>query len=73
MDEKKYTTIEAAKMAAIPRATLNYWIDAGWVKAPKVERINGKQVRYWTAEQVKALDEVKAKMMEKRKERKAGG
>jgi len=55
MGTPRYTTIEAAKKAGIPRATLQYWIVTAKVKAPQLKRINGRRVRQWTADQIEHL------------------
>jgi DNA-binding transcriptional MerR regulator len=59
MSTKRYTTIEASKKSGVPRATLQYWISTGKLKAPPVKRINGKQVRYWTTAEVDTIVELR--------------
>jgi hypothetical protein len=60
MSTPRYTTIQAAKKAGIPRATLQYWIVTAKVKAPQLKRINGKRVRQWTAGQIEHLVELRS-------------
>jgi DNA-binding transcriptional MerR regulator len=55
MSKQRYTTIEAAKMTGVPRATVHYWISIGILKAPPLKRINGKPTRLWTAAQIEQI------------------
>ena len=45
---KTCTTAEAARVAGISRATLQFWIKGGKIQAPKTRLIGGKAVRLWT-------------------------
>jgi DNA-binding transcriptional MerR regulator len=57
--QKLYTTVEVAKMAKIPRATLQYWIAARKISAPRVRLRKGKAVRLWSTAQVERVRELK--------------
>jgi DNA-binding transcriptional MerR regulator len=46
--KKSYTTVEVAKRAGIPRATLQYWISSGKLKVPEVQLVEGKATRLWS-------------------------
>ena len=41
MSRKLYTTVEVAKAAGVPRATLQYWIKVGEISARSVEHVTG--------------------------------
>jgi DNA-binding transcriptional MerR regulator len=48
MNRKRYTTVQVAKAAGVPRATLQFWIASGKISAPSVRLVGGKAVRLWT-------------------------
>lgn len=48
MNRKRYTTVEVAKKADVPRATLQFWIASGKISAPPVRLVDGKAVRLWS-------------------------
>ena len=64
------TTAEAAEAVCIDRVTLQRWIGAGKVKAPKATLRNGRGVRLWKASDVEQLRQVKAKIHRKGRGRK---
>ena len=67
---KRLTTGEAADAAGISRATLQVWIKAKTVRAPKTQLVEGKAVRLWTAADLERLRGVKAKIYRKGRGRK---
>jgi excisionase family DNA binding protein len=64
------TTGEAAKAVGISRASLQVWIAAGTIRAPKTQLVNGRAVRLWSAEDIERLRAVKAKVYRKGRGRK---
>lgn len=48
-EAKRYTTQQVCKLARINRATLQRWIAAGEIKAPKPIEIGRVKVRMWGA------------------------
>jgi excisionase family DNA binding protein len=48
MAKKRYTTVELAKIANVPRATVQFWISSGKLSAPKVLLVGGRAVRLWS-------------------------
>jgi hypothetical protein len=48
MSRKVYTTVQVAKAANVPRATLQFWIASGKISAPGVRLIEGRAVRLWS-------------------------
>jgi excisionase family DNA binding protein len=67
---KRLTTGEAAKATGISRATLQAWIAAKTVRAPKTQLVKGKAVRLWTDADLARLRSVKAKVYRKGRGRK---
>ena len=55
MSLKLYTTVEVAKAARVPRATLQYWIKTGKISAPRVRLRRSIAVRLWTDAQRKRI------------------
>jgi DNA-binding transcriptional MerR regulator len=55
MRRKLYTTIEVAKAAGVPRATLQHWIKTGKIAAPPVRLRDNRAVRLWTEAQRKRI------------------
>lgn len=55
MNTKLYTTVEVAKAAGVPRATLQYWIKTGKITAPRVRLRGNRAVRLWTDAQRKRI------------------
>jgi DNA-binding transcriptional MerR regulator len=48
MTRKLYTTVEVAKAAGVPRATLQHWIKTRKISAPPIRLRRNKAVRLWT-------------------------
>jgi DNA-binding transcriptional MerR regulator len=59
MSGKRYTTIEIAEKARVPRATLQYWIATGKIYAPKVQLEIGRAVRYWNEADLSRIRKLK--------------
>ena len=55
MNRKLYTTIEVAKAAGVPRATLHHWIKTGTISAPPIRLRRNRAVRLWTDAQKKRI------------------
>jgi DNA-binding transcriptional MerR regulator len=55
MSRKRYTTVEVAKAAGVPRATLQHWIKTGKISAPPVRLLRNRAVRLWTEAQKKRI------------------
>jgi DNA-binding transcriptional MerR regulator len=51
MKRKVYTTVEVARAARVPRATLQHWIKTGKISAPPVRLLRNRAVRLWTEAQ----------------------
>ena len=66
----KLTTAEAAKRAGIHQVTLQKWIAAGKVRAPKPILIGAVGYRLWSAKDVAALLKVKLAIYRKGRGRK---
>ena len=69
----KLTTAEAAKRAGIHQVTLQKWIAAGKVRAPKPILIGAVGYRLWSAKDVAALLKVKQAIYRKGRGRKKKG
>jgi predicted site-specific integrase-resolvase len=63
-------TKQAATEAGISRATLQEWIRAGRVKAPKLRLQDGKAIRVWSNADMARLRTVKAAIYRKGRGRK---
>jgi DNA-binding transcriptional MerR regulator len=59
MSSNLFSTVELAKEAKVPRATLQYWIKEGKIAAPKTKLRNGVAVRLWTAADVEKARKLK--------------
>ena len=70
MKSEELTTIEAGRAVGIDRITLQRWIAAKKVKAPKPVIRNGRAVRLWTPADIERLRRVKAKIHRKGRGRK---
>jgi len=68
---KPCTTEDAALSVGISRATLQFWIAAGKIKAPDVQLVEGKAVRLWDRDDLANLAKVKAEIYRKGRGRKA--
>jgi excisionase family DNA binding protein len=55
VSRRLYTTIEVAKAAGVPRATLQYWIKTRKISAPRVQLRGNRAVRLWTDAQKKLI------------------
>lgn len=53
------TTVQLAKKAKVPRATLQYWISEGKLSAPKLEIRSGRAVRAWSEADVERARKLK--------------
>ncbi len=62
MSPKSYTTREAAAAVGITRATLQAWIKARKVRAPKPMPVGGGTVRLWNESEVTLLRKVKERI-----------
>jgi excisionase family DNA binding protein len=70
MIDSKLTTAEAAKRVGIHQVTLQKWIAAGKMKAPKPTLIGAVGYRLWSAKDVAALLKVKRAIYRKGRGRK---
>jgi len=61
MSSKFYTTAEAARKIGVSRQTLQAWIAAKKVRAPKLRLLYGMGVRLWAESDLARLEKVKAK------------
>ena len=64
------TTEEAAKAVGMGRVTLQRWIAAGKVRAPKTQLIDGHGVRLWSEEDISRLRKSKEEIYRKGRGRK---
>ena len=55
MGQKHYTTVEVAKAAGVPRATLQHWMKTGRISAPPVRLRQNRAARLWTEAQFKRI------------------
>lgn len=68
--ESGLTTSEAAKAVKIDRITLQRWIHAGKVRAPKLILRNGRGLRLWMPADMQKLRQVKQEIYRKGRGRK---
>jgi excisionase family DNA binding protein len=66
MIDGKYTTSEAASQAGISLPTLQRWIAASKVKAPKPSFVGAVGYRLWAEEDIERLRAVKKAIYRKR-------
>jgi excisionase family DNA binding protein len=66
----KLTTSEAARVTGIHPVTLQRWIAAGKVKAPKPILFGAVGYRLWTAKDIKSLQKIKSATYRKGRGRK---
>jgi DNA-binding transcriptional MerR regulator len=59
MKRRLRTTVEAAAAAEIPRATLQYWIKTGKIRAPRIRLLGRKAARFWTEADVRRIRRLK--------------
>jgi len=64
------TTSEAADAVGLDRVTLQGWIAAGKVKAPRLVLRSGRAVRLWRAIDIERLKKVKSRIHRKGRGRK---
>ena len=62
MSSKLLSTVEVAEEIEVPRATLQYWIKEGKVRAPKTRLRNGVAVRLWTMVDIEKARKVKGSL-----------
>jgi excisionase family DNA binding protein len=62
MSSKLLSTVEVAEEIRVPRATLQYWIKEGKIRAPKTKLRNGVAVRLWTAADVEKARKLKGSL-----------
>jgi excisionase family DNA binding protein len=72
MSQKTYTTREAAEAVGIARITLQRWIKAGVIHAPRTQLINGVGKRLWSEQDISRLREEKGPIFRKGRGRKKG-
>jgi predicted DNA-binding protein (UPF0251 family) len=70
MRDEGLNTLEAALAVGIDRITLQRWIAAKKVKAPKTVLRNGRAVRLWLPADIEHLRETKTKIHRKGRGRK---
>ena len=68
---RKLTTAEAAVEVGIDRITLQRWIRAKRVKAPRAVLRNGRAVRLWAPDDIERLRKTKERIHRKGRGRKA--
>jgi excisionase family DNA binding protein len=56
---KCYSVSEAAKKVGVNRATLQRWVRADFIPAPKAEIVYGKLVKCWTEKEIAKIREFK--------------
>jgi excisionase family DNA binding protein len=56
---KCYSVSEAARKVEVNRGTLQRWVRAGFIPAPKAEIIDGKLVKCWTEKEIAKIKEFK--------------
>jgi len=59
MSRKLYTTVEVAKAAGVPRATLQHWIKTKRILAPAVKLVGGKGTRLWSGAKIAQVRKLK--------------
>jgi hypothetical protein len=73
MSRKMYTTIELAKAAGVPRATVQHWVKTGKISAPPVRLRRNRAVRLWTDAQRKRIQKLGGTFKSGPKKRAPGG
>ena len=59
MARRLLSTVEVALKIGVPRATLQYWIKKGKIRAPKPKLRGGVAVRLWDPDDVREARELK--------------
>jgi excisionase family DNA binding protein len=62
MKRRLYSTREAARAVGITRATLQAWIAAGKITAPKAHDFGNVRVRLWSQSDIAGLRRAKLKI-----------
>jgi len=70
MGQNIYSTREAAKAAGITRITLQRWITARKIRAPRTRLVDGVGKRLWSEEDVSRLRKAKEEIYRKGRGRK---
>jgi DNA-binding transcriptional MerR regulator len=68
----RYSTPEAARKCGVHHITLQRWVSAGKVKAPRKTRVGGVVVRLWTDSDLEKVRKFKAAHYRKGRGRKKG-
>jgi excisionase family DNA binding protein len=71
MSSKLYTTKQAAAAVGITRATVQAWIAAKKIRAPKVTVVGSVAVRMWSRSDIEKLEQTKVKFYRKGRGRKS--
>jgi predicted site-specific integrase-resolvase len=56
---KCYSVSETARKVEVNRGTLQRWVRAGFIPAPKAEISGGKLVKCWTEKEIATIKEFK--------------
>jgi hypothetical protein len=59
MGSRLCTTVEVARVAKVPRATLQHWIATRKISPPRVRLVKGRAVRLWSQAQVEEVRKLK--------------
>ena len=70
MNRTTYTTRDAAKAVGITRITLQRWIAAGKIRAPRTRLVKGVGKRLWSGEDISRLRKAKEEIYRKGRGRK---
>jgi DNA-binding transcriptional MerR regulator len=62
MNRKRYSTVEVAKKAGVPRATLQFWIATGKIPAPAIQLLENKAARYWSDQDLERIRRLKGSL-----------
>jgi DNA-binding transcriptional MerR regulator len=73
MSGNLYTTVEVAKAAGVPRATLQHWIKTGKITAPPIRLRRNKAVRLWTEAQKERIRRLRGSFKSGPKQKARGG
>ena len=73
MRRKLYTTVEVAKAAGVPRATLQHWVKTGKISAPPIQLRHNRAVRLWTDAQKKEIQKLRSTFLSGPKKTARGG
>jgi len=56
---KCYSVSETARKVEVNRGTLQRWVRAGFISAPKAEIVDGKLVKCWSEREIAKIREFK--------------